>query len=276
MEIKNIILLKHHPMDVKFTNTFYLNQVDDGVDLSEYIIIDVTSRVEKNKEFMKEHPTFAKDLSPFYIGPVMSSDGVEAKIFEIFWQCGKVYPCHNDNNKPNSDFFKWRNEFYLSEKCSRDLMRHACKSLGYEHKDTLYFAYFNKDIKEWEALNYVEARKKVYFPEYLKLVYNSISFNWIKSLVDNNKKIAIVDFDAFNIYSEKAKKKRYESYVNKCKKSGHRVSLKEEDFMKINNIKDLVSCEFLPVGHGVALKALLEKDIEIIDGNIIDNIGLLD
>ena len=45
MENKNIILLKHHPMNVKFTNTFYLNQTDNG-DLSDYVIIDVTSRIE--------------------------------------------------------------------------------------------------------------------------------------------------------------------------------------------------------------------------------------
>ena len=45
---------------------------------------------------MKEHPTFAKDLSPFFIGPVVSSVGAKANIFEIFWQCGKVYPCHDN------------------------------------------------------------------------------------------------------------------------------------------------------------------------------------
>ena len=68
MENKNIILLKHNPLNVKFTNTFYLNQTDEK-DLSDYIVVDVTSRVERDKEFMKEHPSFAKDLSPFYIGP---------------------------------------------------------------------------------------------------------------------------------------------------------------------------------------------------------------
>ena len=152
MENKNIILLKHNPLNVKFTNTFYLNQTDEK-DFSDYIVVDVTSRVERDKEFMKEHPSFAKDLSPFYIGPLTSSDGVRANIFEIFWQCGKVYPCHDDNNKPNEDFFKWRNEFYSKEVCTRDLMRHSCKSLGYEHKDTLYFAYFNKETTS--VLNYL-------------------------------------------------------------------------------------------------------------------------
>lgn len=274
MENKNIILLKHHILGVKFTNSFYTNQTDNG-DLSDYIIIDVTSRVERDKEFMNEHPSFAKDLSPFYIGPVTSSDGETANIFEIFWQCGKVYPCHNDNGKPNAAFFKWRKEFYSKEKCFKDLMRHTCKSLGYEHKDTLYFAYYNNNSNEWEALNYVDARKKVYFPEYVKLIYNSPSYKWIKSLIDEGKKIALVDFDALNIYSKSAKAKAYELYLKKCKNNKKNPTLTLNDFLDLNTMKDLVSCPFLPVGHGVAIKALLEGDLEVVNDEVIDHAGIL-
>lgn len=274
MENKNIILLKHSPIGIKYTNSFYLNQTEEG-DLSDYIVIDVTSRVERDREFINEHPNFAKELSPFYIGPVRSSDGVDANIFEIFWQCGKVYPCHDDNGKPNQKFFDWRNEFYSKEECNKDLMRHACTSLGYKNKDALYFAYYNSEKNDWEPLNYVQARKKVYFPEYIKLISETDSFKWIKSLVDVGKKIALVDFDAFNVYSKKAKSKMYESYLNKCKRDKVTPSLNEEDFQKIENIKDLVSCPFLPVGHGVAIKALLQGDLEVKDGKVIDHTGIL-
>ena len=128
MENENIVLLKHHNLNIKYDNSFYLNQTDNH-DLSDYIIIDVTSRVERNKEFMKLHPNFPKDISPMYIGPVVSSDNVVANIFEIFWQCGKVYPCHDNNGKPNEEYFKWRNDFYAQTICTKDLMRHTCKSL---------------------------------------------------------------------------------------------------------------------------------------------------
>ena len=275
MENKDIILLQHSPLNIKYTNAFYINQTDDK-DLTDYIVIDVTSRVERDKEFMKLHPTFAEDLSPFFIGPVTSTDGVTANIFEIFWQCGKVYPCHDDNGKPNSEFFKWRKEFYAQEKCSKTLMRHACESLGYKHSDTLYFAYYNKDTDMWEPLDYVTARKKVYFPEYIKLIYNSKSFKWLKSLLDSGKKIALVDFDAFNIYSDAAKTRRYNAYLNKCKENHITPTLTLDDFLNIKTIKDLVSCSFLPVGHGVAIKALLEGDLEVVDGEVIDHIGLLE
>lgn len=274
MENKNIVVLKHHPRDLKKNNPFYLHQVDD--DLSEYIVIDVTSRVIRDKEFIKEHPNFEKDLSPFYIGPVISSDGVKANIFEIFWQCGKVYPPHDDNGQPNKEFFIWRNGFYEQEKVTKSLMRHACEDLGYKNSDCLYFAYFDKDKKQYIPLNYVEARKRVYIKEYVKLIYNSESFKWLQSLVNQGKKIALLDFDGFNYYSETAMKKRYASYINKCKENKWPIILKEEDFLNIKTIKDAVNCSFMPVGHGFAIKMLLEGDIKVVNNEVVDNNHLLD
>ena len=269
MENKNIVVLRHHPMNVKKDNLFYQYQVDD--DLSHYIVIDVTSRVIRDHEFMKEHPNFEKDLSPFYIGPVISSDGVKANIFEIFWQCGKVYPPHDDNGKPNQAFFAWRNKFYALNKVSKELMRHACEDLGYQHSDCRYFAYFNQEKEEWIPLDYVESRKKVYIPEYAKLVYNTDSFKWLKTLVDKGQKIALLDFDGFNYHSETAMKKRYKAFVNKYPNT----KLKEKDFLAIKSMKDVTNCPFLAVGHAFTLKLLLQGDIEVVAGEVIDKTGVL-
>ena len=54
MENKNILLLRHHHLNVYFTNPFYTTQTEN--DLGEYMIFDVTSRVTRNKEFMAQHP----------------------------------------------------------------------------------------------------------------------------------------------------------------------------------------------------------------------------
>ena len=257
-----------------FTNPFYTNQTED--DLSEYTIIDVTSRIERNKAFMEAHPNFAKELSPFFIGPVKASDGETAEIFEIFWQCGKVYPCHDDHGSPNADYFQWRNHYYGQTQCTKDLMRHTCKSLGYEHWDARYFAYFDQEQGNYIPLNYVQAQKKVYFPEYAKLVYNTESFRYLKSLVDSGKKIALVDFDACNYNESCAMKKQYEAYLNKCKKNKVTPTLEEKDFTKITSMKKLVSCSFIPVGHGCVIKALLQGDLEVKNGEVIDHAGILD
>ncbi len=272
MENKNIVLLRHHPMDVKFTNSFYTNQCPD---LEDYIVIDCTSRCTKNKAFMKDHPNFAKDLSPFYIGPVIGEDGVVCNKFELFWQCSKVYPCHDDHGKPNAEWLKWRNDFFSKEKLPTALLRHPNESLGYQGKDCLYSAFYNKETAKYEQLDYISARKKVYFKEYSKLVYNTESFKWLKELVDSGKKIAIVDFDAFNYYSSQAKTKRYESYVKKCNKDKIYPTLGPDDFGNVKTMKDVVNFK-LPAGHGVVLKALLQEDIIVDkDNNVIDKAGIL-
>ena len=273
MENKNILLLRHHPMNVHFTNTFYTSQTED--DLSDYIIIDVTSRITRNKEFMEAHPRFARELSPFYVGPVTSADGTKAEIFEILWQCGKVYPCHDDNGKPNAAYFEWRNYFYSQTECTKDLMRHTCKSIGYEHKDARYFAYFDKEIVDYVPLGYVDARKKVYFPEYAKLIYNTESFQYLKSLVDSGKKIALVDFDACNYNEKCAMQKEYTAYINKCKTNKISPTLTENDFLNITSLKELINAPFMKVGHGCVIKALLQGDIEVVDGAVVEHSGIL-
>ncbi len=273
MENKNIVLLKHHPMNVKFTNSFYTNQCDN---LGDYMIIDCTSRCTRNKEFMKDHLSFAKDLSPFYIGHVKGEDGVDCKLFEIYWQCSKVYPCHNTDGKPNSKWLEWRNGMFERDDFDHDTLRHPNKTLGYENKDCLYSAYYNKEKGEYEKMDYLTARKKIYFKEYVKLVYNTESYKWLKSLVDEGKKICIVDFDAFNYYSELAKKKRYESYLERCKKNNTKPYFTLDDFMNVKSMKDVVNF-ILPAGHGVVLKALLQGDLKVDEkGNVIDVSGILD
>lgn len=271
--MSNVILLKHHPMNVKFTNTFYTSQVDDN--LSDYIIVDVTSRVVRNKEFMNLHPKFEKEISPFFIGPVVSSDGVNCNIFEIFWQCGKVYPCHDNGGTPTQDFFNWRNDFYSKTICSKDLMRHACKDLGYEHKDARYFAYYDKQSKKYLPLGYKESYKKVYIPEYAKLVYNTNAVKFLKSVVDSGKKLALVDFDGANFYSTSAMKKRYQSYINKCKNDNALPVYDESTFTDIKTPKAYINSPF-PSGHAIVLKLLLDGEIEVINGNVIDHTGVLE
>ena len=91
MENKNIIGLRLHFCKLKYDNSFYTNQCQN---LGEYTIIDCTSRCKE----------FASDLSPFFLGPATSSDGATASTVETLFQCGKVYPCHDNGGTPNKDF----------------------------------------------------------------------------------------------------------------------------------------------------------------------------
>ena len=284
MENKNIVLLRHHPMDVKFTNPFYANQLPN---IEDYMVIDVTSRIVKNKEFMAQHPTFGKDLSPLYMGPITSNDGVVAQTFEQLYQCSKVYPGKFEDGKlvvkfvdekgdPTPEYFKWRNEMFTKPKCGKKDARHPNIMLGCSHSDTLYFLNYNKEKNEYEKLNFVESRKKFYIEAYAKYVINTDSYKWLKSLVDSGKKIALVDFDAINFYSDTAKTKIYNSYINKCKKNGWTPKYTLDDYLNINNMNDFYNASFVSTGHASVLKMMLEGDIEVTDtGEVIDNIGVL-
>ena len=273
MESKQVVVLKHHPMNLKFTNSWYKDQVEDN--LEDYTVVDVTSRVMRDKAFMSAHPTFARDVSPFYVGPVVSSDGLIAQIFEHYWQASKVFPCHiDDNGNIKEEYWKWREDWFNKTKVTdKAASRRPHSLLGYKDRDCLFSVYYNNGV--WERLSYVEARKKIYIVDYAKYVVNTEAYKWLKELYDKGNKIALIDFDGYNYYYNHAKEKLYQNYINKCRKNGINPTKSLKDFMGLNTMVDVVNCAFTPAGHGFIIKMLLEKDLEVKDGQIIDHIGVL-
>jgi hypothetical protein len=156
----------------------------------------------------------------------------------------------------------------------KPIMRHPYHEFGYEADDMLYWAHWDSEKGEYERLSYLEARKKVYVPEYAKLVANSDALKWMRSLLEQGKKIALLDFDGFNYYCEEAMKIRYRAYVLKCKKENRPILKSEKDFTDIKDMKSAVGFAYTPVGHAFVVKALLQGDIEVVDGKVIDHIGM--
>ena len=265
MENKNVVILKHHPRPLKLTNAFYTNQCPD---LADRVVIDVTSR--------SEDPTLARQLSPFFIGPVTGPDGAAAPNLEVFWQVGKVFPHHDNGGHPSSEYFAYRERMYGAPLGSipKPVMRHPYREFGYDSDDMLYWAYWDEEKKEYKTLSYLEARKKVYVPEYAKLVANTPALRYMKGLLDEGKKIALLDFDGFNYYCDEAMKIRYRAYVLKCKKEKIPVTLTEKDFTDIKDMRAAIDFAHMPVGHAFVVKALLQGDLRVEDGRVIDPLGL--
>ena len=265
MENKNIIGLRLHFTRIKYDNTFYKNQCPN---LEEYRVIDCTSR---NQEF-------ARDLSPFFLGPAVGPDGATAATVEQFFQSGKVYPCHDNGGTPNEEFFRWRDRMYSKQphELTKQELRHPQKLLGYEHSDCLYFPWYDKETGTYIPLDYVTSRKKVYIPNYARLVSQTPGYQRLKELVDAGEKIALADFDTYNYYDDGAKTKKYESYIAKCKKENVIPTVTLDDFLNIKTMKDVLTCPFIPAGHAFVIKALLQGDIEVKDGKFLDHLGLLD
>ena len=98
----------------------------------------------------------------------------------------------------------------------------------------------------------------------------------MKSLVDQGEKLALLDFDGFNYYCKEAMKIRYRAYVLKCKKEKRPVLMAEKDFTDIKDMKSAVGFAHTPVGHAFVAKALLQGDLEVVDGKVIDHVGMLE
>lgn len=266
MENKNIVIVKHHPHPLKLSNSFYTTQCSD---IEDRTVINLTSR--------NHDQAFARQVSPFFIGPVTGPDGEKTYNLEVYWQVGKVFPHHDNNGKPTEEYFKYRKKMYSAKpgEIPKPVMRHPYKEFGYNPDDMLYWAYWDKDKGEYVNLSYLEGRKKVYIPEYAKLVADSDAMKWMKSLVDSGKKIALLDFDGFNYYCDEALKIRYRAYVLKCRKEKRPILLTEKDFTDIKDMKSAVNFADTPVGHAFVVKALLQGDLEVVDGKVIDNVGML-
>ncbi len=266
MENQNVVIVKHHPRPITLSNPFYTNQCPD---IAERVVINLTSR--------NPDRSFAEQVSPFYVGPVIGTDGASADRLEVFWQVGKVFPHHDTAGQPNAAYFNYREKMYSAEpgELSKPEMRHPYRKFGYEADDVLYWAYWNAEKGEYERLSYLEARKKVYVPEYAKLVADSDALKWLKSLLDDGKKIALLDFDGFNYYNEEAMKVRYRAYVNKCRKEKRPILMSEKDFTDIKDMKSAVNFAYTPVGHAFVVKTLLQSDLEVKGGNVIDHLGML-
>ena len=86
--------------------------------------------------------------------------------------------------------------------------------------------------------------------------------------------MALLDFDGFNYYNEESMKVRYRAYVLKCKKEKRPILVGEKDFTDIKDMRSAIEFPHTPVGHAFVVKSLLQGDLEVVDGKVIDHMGL--
>ena len=183
-------------------------------------------------------PWVREQLSPLWLGPTMTPDGYRVERFENLWQYSKVYSEFADAaGDPTDIYFKWRNAGYANDG----------KGVRFpfgKPKRPLYSLWFIDG--EYKKLGYIEARKVIYIPEYAKLVVQTKAYQNLKRFYDTGHKLALLDFDAYNNYLPKFNMSMVDVFNNQRK-----------------------------AGHGFVLKLLLEGDIEVVDGQVVDRIGVL-
>jgi hypothetical protein len=68
---------------------------------------------------------------------------------------------------------------------------------------------------------------------------------------------------------------RYRAYVLKCKKRKVPVLKTEKDFTDIKDMRAAIGFAETPVGHAFVIKALLQGDLRVVDGKVLDPLGML-
>lgn len=151
-----------------------LFKFDANIPTENRIIVDTTSN---------NHPVY-RELSPF----VLSAP--PAIRFENLWQFSKVY-AHQWNNilsEPMNDWYWWRDNGYRDNRAHRYPVGKGCVP-----------------VCSWwggQALDYIEARKRIYAPEYAKNVAKTDSYKILKEQYNecclHNKDVVLLDYDAYD------------------------------------------------------------------------------
>ena len=85
-------------------------------------------------------------------------------------------------------FWKWRKAGFENDKAVR-------YPNGFNHRSECKFSLWQNDKGEWERLDYVRARAKIYASVYEDLVKKEDDFKKIKTMLQNGQNILLVDVD---------------------------------------------------------------------------------
>lgn len=121
-----------------------------------------------------------RDLSPFILS------APPAKRFENLWQFSKVYKSQvlAIDEYPDAAWYKWRDGGYALDRAVRYPMGKGAIPLY--------------SLWDDEKLGYIEARKKIYIPEYAKNVVSTDSFAILRELYADGETLVLRDYDAYD------------------------------------------------------------------------------
>lgn len=214
-------------------------------------------------------------FSPYYL----RTDGQEENknngnvIFENFWQGSKVFSSvykiqqyshytkngnpkylvwqyepsngsnkedHLVNNVINQEYYTWRNKVFSNNQAVR-------YPNGKQHRNLTRFTLLIKNDGTQERLTYVEARKRVYVKEYIRLIRQMPEYRELLDLVANGIDICILEIDV-----PAPNKKSY--YKSLCDNQGYYEATLETLDLLLNDTSEAF-------GHGLCIALALLKDI---------------
>jgi len=148
----------------------------DKLTKSEVPIINTTSTSPEAWQRM---------LSPFYVGPVNLYDGKTSRNMENAWQYVKVYQRYlGEDGEPTPEYFEWAARGWDSEIADRYPMGKNAKPV---------YSYW-----DGQHLDYITARKRIYIPLYASAVLDTVAFDTLEEMYNENEHIALWDSDGYD------------------------------------------------------------------------------
>lgn len=175
------------------------------------------------------------DINPFLVGPCELYDNMASMTVENGWQYSKVYLEHCDflsgtetgtgrtATVVSDRYWKWARAGWNNPVSVRYPMGKGRVPLF--------------SLWKGEALDYIQARRKIYGPLFIKAVQNTDSFNRLRELASVSD-VYIRDWDGWNMA-----------------KYG------------MSSLTDVLNCRTRKMGHAFFLKAVLDDDpvLELLD-----------
>lgn len=165
---------------------------------------------------------WSRGLSPMVLGPVQDWQGRKCLKLENLWQFSKVYEFHtNSKGEITPRWNLWNRRGYASKWAHR-------YPVGKRYKPV--YSWWNN-----QKLDYIEARKQIYIPQYKHAVIQTQAFQELMLLYYQcqtlNTDIYLFDYDGYN----------------------HRLLGM--------TLEDVVNCKERKMGHAFVLLGILEKQL---------------
>jgi hypothetical protein len=178
-------------------------------------LLDPHTKIKEYINTTSRSTNWSRGLSPFLLGPVELYNGMISLNVENAWQFSKVYKEYTNNNEdPTPEYFNWANKGWNSKFAYRYPLGKGRKPL---------YSWWNG-----EKLDYITARKKIYYPLYSKTVEKTESYKILEKMYKETGELWLWDFDCY-------------------------------DHRKLNmNYDDVLNCPNRKMGHAFVLAMMLE------------------
>ncbi|WP_053764654.1 DUF6939 family protein [Leptospirillum ferriphilum] len=162
----------------------------------EFLVVNTTSRSAER---------WSRELSPFYLGPVLLYGNLASRRMENAWQFSKVYREHLEEDGTISDrYWQWAKKGWESDWAFRYPM-----GKGRKPEFSLW---------DGERLGYLEARERIYLPLYARSVVQTEAFRRLVDLAERGN-VALFDFDSYDLSDRE--KTLGEALMDPSRKFGH-------------------------------------------------------